>query len=198
MQPISNLHHTFTTTLQNSSRTQQQTTDIGTYVSGTITKIRCFSRDNCKCQLCLAISALSVVTALRRILMARFTAFHTLTFISSKITQEYRLAICPATSCGLFYGLEALILRHKSHIFNAEIAWPSKGARKVAPSSYIVPSQFDSDCFTAVANWHLSFSYNTCVMQRRFSLEKQRIFVIFSLRPLQIEFLFPVGRPHPF
>ena len=48
-------------------------TDNGTYVSETITKIRCFSRDKCKCQLCLVISALCVGTVMRRTLMARFT-----------------------------------------------------------------------------------------------------------------------------
>ena len=68
---------------------------------------------------------------------ATFNRFaHILTFISSKKMcnkeKEYRL-MSANCSCGFFHELEALIPRYKSHLFNAETAWPSKGARDVAP-----------------------------------------------------------------
>ena len=103
--------------------------DICAYIKETITKIRCFSRENCKCQLCLVIGALCVETVVRRTPMPRFTPFHTLTFISSNKTyskgKEYRFK-CLATSYGFFNELEALIPRHKSHILMLKLRGPQK------------------------------------------------------------------------
>ena len=104
--------------------------------SGKIAKIHCFSRENCKCLLCLAMGAPCVETVVRRILMLHFTAFHTQTFISSKQTYRRKrisFLIHVVTSCGFYNKLGALIPQHKSHHFNAGTVWTSQGACKVAP-----------------------------------------------------------------